>query len=141
MSRILSLAVAVTFLGCTGLALAQQPDSYSYRHRSFSGNTTEMMLSRDTGRSANRSFSGSTTEMTPTRDAGRGANQFASENEARSRCGNDTVVWVNTKTHVYHFAGNAAYGHTKHGAFICRADADRAGSFRAAKNEKAPSIR
>jgi hypothetical protein len=42
-------------------------------------------------------------------------------------------VWVNTKTRVYHLEGDSAFGHTKHGTFMCRADADKTGKFRAAK--------
>jgi hypothetical protein len=64
-------------------------------------------------------------------------NRFASEAEAQSNCRGDTVVWVNTKSHVYHLPGSSAYGNTKHGAFMCRADADRSGVFRAAKAETA----
>ena len=63
------------------------------------------------------------------------AGQFSSEGAARAHCAGDTVVWVNTKSHVYHFAGSKDYGNTKHGAFMCRADADRAGTLHAAKNE------
>jgi hypothetical protein len=46
------------------------------------------------------------------------------------------VVWVNTKSHVYHFAGAPAYGNTKRGGYMCQADAERSGTFRAAKHEK-----
>jgi hypothetical protein len=67
--------------------------------------------------------------------AARSNNQFASEAEAKSSCRGDTVVWVNTKSHVYHLAGSHSYGNTKHGAFMCRADADRNGGYWAAKNE------
>jgi hypothetical protein len=63
--------------------------------------------------------------------------QFASEADARSNCRGDTVVWANTKSHVYHLPGTPKFGNTKHGAFMCQADADRSGSFRAAKNERA----
>ena len=42
---------------------------------------------------------------------------------------------VGSDGHVYHFAGSKDYGNTKHGAFMCRADADRAGTLHAAKNE------
>ena len=63
------------------------------------------------------------------------AGQFSTEGDARAHCGGGTVVWLNTKSHVYHFAGSKNYGQTKHGAFMCRADADRAGTFRAAKKE------
>ena len=82
-------------------------------------------------------MTGSTTEPRATfreRDTAMTGNQFASESEARARCGTD-VVWVNTKTRVYHFSGSSEFGHTKHGAFMCQADADRSGRFRAAKNE------
>jgi hypothetical protein len=132
MRRISSLAAAAAVLGYTGLAVAQQP-AYSpvypnrYATQPMTGNT--MMPERQT--------------MTPSRDTmapGRqrvamAAGQFSTEGDARAHCGGDTVAWVNTKSHVYHFAGSKDYGQTKHGAFMCRADADRAGTFRAAKNE------
>jgi hypothetical protein len=47
------------------------------------------------------------------------------------------VVWVNEKSHVYHFAGTSNYGNTKRGAYMCEADAQAAGN-RAAKNERHP---
>jgi hypothetical protein len=43
------------------------------------------------------------------------------------QCVGDTVVWVNTKTGVYHFPGMTWYGHTKEGKYICKADADSEG--------------
>jgi hypothetical protein len=66
-----------------------------------------------------------------------GAGQFASDQEAHARCPSDTVVWVNEKSHVYHFAGTHNYGHTKEGTYMCEADAKAAGD-RAAMNEKHP---
>ena len=63
--------------------------------------------------------------------------QFSSEGDARAHCPSGTVVWLNTKSGVYHFAGSRDYGHTKQGAYMCRLDADKIG--RAAKNEKAPA--
>jgi hypothetical protein len=66
-----------------------------------------------------------------------GAAQFASAQEAQYRCPGAAVVWVNTNSHVYHFAGNRNYGNTHHGAFMCEADAQAAGN-RAAKNERHP---
>jgi hypothetical protein len=116
MSRIAILAAAAALLGSTGLVLAQQPASHSFRHPALSGSSMES----------------STAQPAKTT-----ADQFASEAEAKSHCRGDTVVWVNTKTHVYHFPGNGAFGHTKHGAFMCQADADRSGKFHAAKNEAA----
>lgn len=65
------------------------------------------------------------------------AGQFATEQEAQRRCPGDTVVWANTESGVYHYAGTRNYGHTKQGAYMCRQDGNRAG-YRPAKNEKAP---
>ena len=55
-----------------------------------------------------------------------GAGEFSTEAEARARCG-DSVVWVNTKSHVYHLPGTRSYGTTKQGAYMCQADADASG--------------
>jgi hypothetical protein len=66
-----------------------------------------------------------------------GAGQFASAQEAQSRCPGATVVWVNEHSHIYHFAGTRDYGNTKRGAYMCEADAQTAGN-RAAMNEKHP---
>jgi hypothetical protein len=63
--------------------------------------------------------------------------QFAAEAQAKARCPTDVVVWVNTKTSIYHFAGSHRYGTTKHGAYMCEADAKTAGD-RAAEKEKHP---
>jgi hypothetical protein len=105
MKSVLSLAAAAAFLGCASIGTAA-----THSPRLTSTGAPE------------------TTQTAQT-------NQFTSESDARSHCGTDAVVWVNTKTHVYHFAGNASFGHTKRGAFMCRADADRSGKFHAAKNE------
>ena len=66
-----------------------------------------------------------------------GANQFAAETAAKARCPSATVVWVNTKSGIYHFAGTKNYGNTKAGAYMCEADATAAG-HRASKTEKHP---
>jgi hypothetical protein len=63
-----------------------------------------------------------------------GAGQFSTEAEAKARCPTDTVVWVNTKSHVYHYAGTRSYGTTKRGAYMCEADATAAGD-RASKSK------
>jgi hypothetical protein len=63
------------------------------------------------------------------------AGQFASEADAKAHCPGETVVWVNTGTKVWHYAGAATYGKTKRGVYMCEKDA-AAGGFRAAKNEK-----
>ena len=66
-----------------------------------------------------------------------GANQFPAETSAKARCPSATVVWVNTQSRVYHFAGTKNYGNTKQGAYMCETDATTAGD-RASKTEKHP---
>lgn len=73
-----------------------------------------------------------TATATPT-----GANQYASEGQARFRCGTGTVVWANLDSKIYHFTGYKEYGKTKAGAYMCEQDATSQG-MRAAKNEKHP---
>jgi hypothetical protein len=46
---------------------------------------------------------------------------------ASLQCPNDIIVWVNTKTHVYHFPGMTWYAHTIDGKYLCRRDADLEG--------------
>jgi hypothetical protein len=60
--------------------------------------------------------------------------EYTTELAARARCPSDTVVWVNTPSRVYHYAGTHYYGHTKRGAYMCEADARAAGN-RAARKE------
>ena len=50
---------------------------------------------------------------------------------------NDTVVWANLGSKIYHFSGHKDYGNTKTGAYMCEKDTAAAG-IRAAKNEKHP---
>lgn len=42
-------------------------------------------------------------------------------------CPGDKLVWVNTRSHVYHFEGERYFGSTKEGKFICERDADKEG--------------
>jgi hypothetical protein len=42
-------------------------------------------------------------------------------------CPGDKLVWVNTRSHVYHFQGERYFGSTKEGKFICERDADKEG--------------
>ena len=52
---------------------------------------------------------------------------FHSEQEAKQHCPHDQVVWVNTKTGVYHLKGERWYGATKDGVYVCRKEADAEG--------------
>ena len=71
-----------------------------------------------------------------------GAGEFPTEAEAKARCPSDKVVWVNTKSHIYHYAGTRSYGATKQGAYMCEADAaaagDRASKGRIGKTAQQP---
>ena len=133
MSRITSLAAAAAVVAYAGLAFAQQP-TYSPMWPNRNGaqpafGSATAPSDRQTATPWQRQSTIGRERMTNS------PGQFASESEAKARCGSDAVVWVNTKSHVYHFGGSKDYGHTKRGAFMCRADADRTGGFRAAKNE------
>ena len=68
--------------------------------------------------------------------------KFWFELQAAAHCPSDTVVWVNTLSHVYHFPGVSSHGHsfywnTGEGAYMCESDARAAGN-RAAKDERHP---
>jgi hypothetical protein len=52
---------------------------------------------------------------------------FPTETAAQAHCVSDQVVWLNTKSRVYHEKGMVYYGHTQHGAYVCRKEADAAG--------------
>jgi hypothetical protein len=66
-----------------------------------------------------------------------GAGQYKTEAEAKGRCPADTVVWINLKSKVYHFAGAKNYGTTKEGAYMCEKEAVAQGD-RASKSEHHP---
>ena len=59
--------------------------------------------------------------------------QFCDETQARARCPGQSIVWVNTKSKIYHHAGANTYGHTKEGAYMCETDATAEGD-RISKN-------
>ena len=48
-------------------------------------------------------------------------------------CPGDQVVWVNTRSGVYHYQGERYFGSTQEGKFICERDAKREGD-RATRN-------
>jgi hypothetical protein len=78
-----------------------------------------------------------TTERGTSTGSPSGAGQFANETQAKATCPGDTVVWVNLRSKIYHFAGTHNYGNTKDGAYICERDTATQG-MRAAKNEEHP---
>jgi hypothetical protein len=53
--------------------------------------------------------------------------QFDTEAAAQAHCPSDVVVWLNTSSGIYHEKGMRWYGRTKHGAYVCRKEADVAG--------------
>jgi hypothetical protein len=56
-----------------------------------------------------------------------GGGKFATEGEAAKACGASNVVWGNASTKVFHVQGDQYYGHTKHGAFMCKSAATTEG--------------
>lgn len=62
-------------------------------------------------------------------------NQFSSEADAKSHCPGDQIVWATSGKRIYHPSGDKYYGKTKHGAYMCQADAVAA-HLRAAKVKK-----
>ena len=42
-------------------------------------------------------------------------------------CSGDKIVWVNTRSHVYHFQGERYFGSTKSGKFMCEHAAQKEG--------------
>jgi hypothetical protein len=53
--------------------------------------------------------------------------RFPTEQQAKSYCPDDTIVWLNNKTGIYHYQGAKYYGSGKVGAYVCQREADRAG--------------
>ena len=52
---------------------------------------------------------------------------FTNEQDAQQHCPSDTIVWLNLPTGIYHLKGERWYGRTRHGAYVCEKEADRAG--------------
>ena len=76
---------------------------------------------------------GSASTTSPTTSTQSYQTHFDSASDAQNHCPNDTVVWVNTRTGVYHFAGERWYGNTSQGTYECRQDANAEGD-RATRN-------
>jgi hypothetical protein len=51
----------------------------------------------------------------------------STESGAQKHCPKDQVVWLNTASGIYRERGMRWYGNTKHGAYVCRKEADAAG--------------
>lgn len=49
------------------------------------------------------------------------------------QCPGDHMVWLNTRSGVYHYQGERYFGSTQQGKFICERDAQREGD-RATRN-------
>jgi hypothetical protein len=69
--------------------------------------------------------------------ANRNSDQYDTEAQAEAHCPRDTVVWLNTRSGIYHFQGTSNYGNTVAGAYMCERESLRDG-MRAAKNETHP---
>ena len=52
---------------------------------------------------------------------------FNDEKSAQAHCVKDEVVWLNTRSKIYHEKGTRYYGTTKQGEYACRHEADAAG--------------
>jgi hypothetical protein len=78
-----------------------------------------------------------TTQRAPSTGSPSATGQYATEAQAKASCFGDTVVWVNLRSKIYHFAGTHNYGNTMNGAYMCERDTAAQG-MRAAKNEQHP---
>jgi hypothetical protein len=59
-----------------------------------------------------------------------GLTLFSAEISAQKHCPNDEVVWLNLPTGIWHTKGARWYGATKHGAYVCKIEAEIAGDRR-----------
>ena len=48
---------------------------------------------------------------------------FDTEEAAQSHCPDDTVVWLNLNSGIYHYQGERWYGNTEDGAYVCEQEA------------------
>ena len=61
--------------------------------------------------------------------------QFKTAQQAQLHCPKDVVVWLNLSTGVYLVKGERWYGRGRHGAFVCKREADASGNRVAVKGE------
>ena len=85
-----------------------------------------LVLAASCGHKDTQSATSTTTVNTP---AAAAANPpgFIDEASAKKHCASDEVVWLNTKSKIYHLKGTHYYGTTKQGEYACRKEADAAG--------------
>jgi hypothetical protein len=57
---------------------------------------------------------------------------YSSEAEAKKACADGAVVWVNSRSRIFHAGGTRDYGKTRQGFYMCQAQAERSG-FRGVK--------
>jgi hypothetical protein len=109
------------------------PETSQPNRRTASPKVTPPPSSEGTPRHYRRSVE---TEQRPSASS-RGADQYETAAQAAAHCPGDTVVWLNTRSGIYHFQGTQSYGNTVAGAYMCERDSLRHGT-RAAKNETHP---
>ena len=56
-----------------------------------------------------------------------GLQTFDNEDDAQAHCPDDTVVWLNLSSGIYHMKGERWYGATENGAYVCQQEANAAG--------------
>jgi len=131
-------ALLIAAVGCSHKTDTQTTSSTTTTN---SGGTMGPNPAGTAGTAATPSSAMSAGGMTGTTTGGAvntGAGQpagFDTEAAAQNHCPSDIVVWLNTKSHVYHEKGQLYYGHTKQGAYVCKKEADADGD-RETKNGK-----
>jgi hypothetical protein len=58
---------------------------------------------------------------------GQGMQTFKTEQAAQRHCPADTVVWLNTSSANYHYKGDAWFGRTQRGTYVCKNEAEKDG--------------
>ena len=71
----------------------------------------------------NRFFDESDTATSDSTAASSGQTHFDDPNAAQAKCPNDVVVWVNTRSGVFHMPGTRWFGMTEYGTYECESDA------------------
>jgi hypothetical protein len=128
-------AALVAFLASTPLVMAEQKTTRQCRDEwnankaamAATGKTQRVFVAECRGIPLAERTARAAVELTK--------GQYAIEAEAKTSCRNDTVVWVNQRSMVYHDSSSKSYGATKTGAYMCQKDSI-AGGFRAPKTAK-----